>query len=184
MGKVQTVVEKNRNVIFGIIGALLVGVLGYFGYKAYTASQDEDGQAKLFSTMYKFEADSNKVAAKEATSTGLKTLLSSYVEQRSRFADELQSEVERLGWKPETDGSVAGNLHRTWMAVKSAVTNRDDAAILAECETGEQVAVETYEMALRHKDLPPRSLSAIERQYNMIVSGRNSMNVLHDQKAM
>ena len=66
IGKVQTVVEKNRNVIFGVIGALLVGVLGYFGYKAYTASQDEDGQAKLFSTMYKFEADSNKVAAKEA----------------------------------------------------------------------------------------------------------------------
>ena len=121
------------------------------------------------------------LAAKEATSTGLKALLSSYVEQRSRFADELQSEVERLGWKPETDGSVAGNLHRTWMAVKSVVTNRDDAAILAECETGEQVAVETYEMALRHKDLPPRSLSAIERQYNLIVSGRNSMNVLHDQ---
>jgi TolA-binding protein len=66
IGKVQTVVEKNRNVIFSVIGALVVGVLGYFGYKAYSASQDEDGQAKLFSTMYKFEADSNKVAAKEA----------------------------------------------------------------------------------------------------------------------
>jgi TolA-binding protein len=66
ISKVQTTVEKNKNVIFGVIGALIVGVLGYFGYKAYTASQDEDGQAKLFSTEYKFEADSNKVAAKEA----------------------------------------------------------------------------------------------------------------------
>jgi TolA-binding protein len=66
ISKVQTTVEKNKNVIFGVIGALVVGVLGYFGYKAYTASQDEDGQAKLFSTEYKFEADSNKVAAKEA----------------------------------------------------------------------------------------------------------------------
>ena len=124
------------------------------------------------------------LAAKEATSSGLKALLNSYVEQRSRFANELQSEVERVGWKPETNGSVAGDLHRTWMAVKSVVTNRDDSAILAECETGEQVAVETYEMALRHKDLPARVLSTVERQYNMIVSGRNSMNVLHDQKAM
>ncbi len=124
------------------------------------------------------------LAAKEATGPELKVLLSSYVEQRSNFASELQSEVERLGWKPETDGSVAGGLHRTWMAVKSAVTNRNDAAILAECETGEQIAVETYEMALRHKDLQPRILSAIERQYNMIVSGRNSMNVLHGQKAL
>ncbi len=66
ISKVQTTVENNKTVIFGVIGALVVGVLGYFGYKAYTASQDEDGQAKLFSTMYKFEADSNKVAAKEA----------------------------------------------------------------------------------------------------------------------
>ena len=66
ISKVQTTVENNKTVIFGVIGALLLGVLGYFGYKAYTASQDEDGQAKLFSTMYKFEADSNKVAAKEA----------------------------------------------------------------------------------------------------------------------
>ena len=66
MGKVQTTVEKNKNVIFGIVGALLLAIVGYFGYKAWTSSQDEEGQAKLFSTMYKFEADSNKVAAKEA----------------------------------------------------------------------------------------------------------------------
>ena len=66
MGKVQTTVEKNKNVIFGIVGALILAIVGYFGYKAWNSSQDEEGQAKLFSTMYKFEADSNKVAAKEA----------------------------------------------------------------------------------------------------------------------
>ncbi len=66
IGKVQTTVEKNKNVIFGIVGALVLAIVGYFGYKAWTSSQDEEGQAKLFSTMYKFEADSNKVAAKEA----------------------------------------------------------------------------------------------------------------------
>ena len=66
IGKVQTTVEKNKNVIFGIVGALILAIVGYFGYKAWNSSQDEEGQAKLFSTMYKFEADSNKVAAKEA----------------------------------------------------------------------------------------------------------------------
>jgi predicted negative regulator of RcsB-dependent stress response len=66
IGKVQTTVEKNKNVIFGVVGALVLAIVGYFGYKAWNSSQDEDGQAKLFSTMYKFEADSNKVAAKEA----------------------------------------------------------------------------------------------------------------------
>jgi predicted negative regulator of RcsB-dependent stress response len=65
ISKVQTTVEKNKNVIYGIVGALLVGILGYFGYKAWSSSQDEKGQAKLFNAVYKYEADSNKVAAKE-----------------------------------------------------------------------------------------------------------------------
>ncbi len=65
ISKVQTTVEKNKNVIYGVAGALLLAVVGYFGYKYYTTSQDEEGQAKLFNSVYKFEADSNKVAAKE-----------------------------------------------------------------------------------------------------------------------
>lgn len=66
IGKVQTTVEKNKNIIYGIVGVLTLAIVGYFGYKAWSSSQDEEGQAKLFSTMYKFEADSNKVVAKEA----------------------------------------------------------------------------------------------------------------------
>lgn len=65
IGKVQTTVEKNKNVIYGVVGALVLAVVGYFGYKYYTHSQDEEGQAKLYSAVYKFEADSNKIAAKE-----------------------------------------------------------------------------------------------------------------------
>ncbi len=65
IGKVQSTVEKNQNVIYGVVGALVLAVVGYFGYKYYTNSQDEEGQAKLYSAVYKFEADSNKIAAKE-----------------------------------------------------------------------------------------------------------------------
>ena len=65
IGKVQTTVEKNKNVIYGVVGALVLAVVGYFGYKYYTNSQDEEGQAKLYDAVYKFEADSNKIAAKE-----------------------------------------------------------------------------------------------------------------------
>ncbi|PWK27331.1 tetratricopeptide repeat protein [Arcicella aurantiaca] len=62
---VQTTVEKNKTIIYGVVGALVIGLFGYFGYKYYTSSQDEEGQAKLFGAVYKFEADSNKVAAKD-----------------------------------------------------------------------------------------------------------------------
>jgi predicted negative regulator of RcsB-dependent stress response len=63
--KVQATVEKNKSIIYGVAGVLVVAVLGYFGYKYYTTTQDEEGQSKLFSAVYKYEADSNKVAAKE-----------------------------------------------------------------------------------------------------------------------
>ncbi|WP_044172648.1 tetratricopeptide repeat protein [Flectobacillus major] len=63
--KVQHVVEKNKGLATGVAGAIILVVLGYFGYKYYTTSQDEASQGKLAKAFYKFEADSNKVAAQE-----------------------------------------------------------------------------------------------------------------------
>jgi TolA-binding protein len=65
LNKVQHVVESNKNVFAGVGGILLAIVLGYFGYKYYITTQDAEGQAKLFGPVYQFEADSNKIAAKE-----------------------------------------------------------------------------------------------------------------------
>jgi TolA-binding protein len=65
IGKVQDTVEKNKNLVFGIGGVVVAILLGYFGYKYYQNSQNEEGQKKLFTSVYKFEADSTKAAAKE-----------------------------------------------------------------------------------------------------------------------
>lgn len=78
--------------------------------------------------------------------------------------DELQAKVRSLGDDPERSGSVSGALHRAWVGIKSRITGMDEAAVLAECERGEDVARRAYEEALA-KDLPPDIRSVVARQY-------------------
>src|SRR5881392_2840830 len=90
-----------------------------------------------------------KQAAEGVKDPQLKSLLNDYSLQRSRFATELQSEARVMGEsEPETSSSAAGALHRAWINLKSAVTKGDERAILAECERGEDSAVEEYKKAL------------------------------------
>ncbi len=63
--KIQKTVEQNKTAVIGLAGAIVVAVLGYFGYQYYATTQNEEGQAKMYKAVYKFEADSNKIAAKE-----------------------------------------------------------------------------------------------------------------------
>src|SRR5205085_636644 len=77
---------------------------------------------------------------------------------------ELQAKVRSLGGDPEGRGSVSGALHRGWVDIKSTITGMDEAAVLAECERGEDVAKTAYEKALA-KDLPADIRPIVERQY-------------------
>jgi len=105
-----------------------------------------------------------QTAAEGVNKSELKTLFYNYSQQRAQFAGELQNEVLRLGGDPEKTGSVAASLHRGWINIKSAVTGKDDAAVIAECERGEDSAVSNYKDALENK-VPADVRSVIERQY-------------------
>ena len=103
--------------------------------------------------------------------------------QRSRFAGELQGEVVKLGEpEPEKSSSVAGSMHRAWMNVKSAVTNRDRRAILAECERGEDAAVDAYKDAMK-KELPAPIHEIVSRQSSEVKSAHDKIRALRDAAA-
>src|SRR5947209_4203713 len=93
-------------------------------------------------------------AAEAVSDPELKSLFNGYSMQRSRFAGELQNEAVSLGEsKPEDTSSASGALHRSWINLKSAMTSKDDHAILAECERGEDSAVKEYREAMENEDL-------------------------------
>ena len=107
----------------------------------------------------------------------LKQLFHTYSQQRASFVGQLQDEVRRLGGDPENAGSVAATLHRGWIDLKAAVTGRDDAAILAECERGEDSAVSNYRDALG-VDLPANVRSIVERQFGEVKEAHDRVRSL------
>ena len=108
-----------------------------------------------------------------------KDLLRRNSEQRGRFASELQSEVLSLGGKPAESGSTAGALHRGWIELRTAITSKDEKAVLSECERGEDHAVKAYRDALQ-KPLPENLRMIVSRQATEVQRAHDSMRSLRD----
>ncbi len=103
--------------------------------------------------------------------------------QRSKFAGELQNELINLGEPaPSEHSTVAAALHRGWINIKSVVTNRDNHAILAECERGEDSAVAEYRKALKAA-FPAPLEEIVNRQFQEVLATHNSVRGLRDQLA-
>jgi len=107
-----------------------------------------------------------------------------------RLENSLNGQVEEhaseLAWRyhecgdPEKTGSVAGALHRGWIDLKAAVSAKDEHAVLAECERGEDSAVEEYREALEHSELPPEVHGVIARQYASVQEAHDRVRDLRD----
>jgi uncharacterized protein (TIGR02284 family) len=119
-------------------------------------------------------------ASEAVQSHELKTLFSEYSLQRSKFAGELQNLAINLGEpSPENTSSTAGALHRAWIDLKAAITKRDDHAILAECERGEDSAVAEYKRAMEG-NLPEPLADIVSRQYTSVKSAHDHVKALRD----
>lgn len=105
-----------------------------------------------------------RAAAEGVSNRELGTLFLSYAEQRASFAAELLAEVRRVGGDPHAGGTALGALHRGWIDIKAAVAGKDEGAIIAEAERGEDHAVRKYRDVLE-KNLPTAVQTIVENQY-------------------
>ena len=112
-----------------------------------------------------------KTAAEGLQSADVKAKFLEYSRQRAEMARELQAEVRRLGGDPEKSGSMSGTMHRGWLDIKSAVTGKDDHAIIAEAERGEDVAKAAYENALKESSLDTSARSIVQQQSTKVRAG-------------
>jgi uncharacterized protein (TIGR02284 family) len=78
-----------------------------------------------------------------------------------------------------------GAVHRGWIDIKSAVAGKDEGAVIAEAERGEDHAVEEYRKALE-KHLPTSIQTIVENQYIHVRDAHDHVRALeriHSQKA-
>jgi len=121
-----------------------------------------------------------KQAAEGVKAPQLKSLFNEYSSQRSQFATELQGQAHSVDRSQlEESGSAAGALHRAWINLKSAITSGDDHAILAECERGEDSAIEQYEKTM-NDNLPAPLQETVSRQYSEIKNAHDRIKNLRD----
>ena len=120
-------------------------------------------------------------ASEAVKDSHLKMLFSEFSLQRATFAGELQNEAISLGeHNPEKTSSTAGAMHRAWINLKSVATSGDEHAILAECERGEDSAVNEYKKAMEEKELSSPIRETISRQYADVKDAHDRIKELRD----
>ena len=143
-----------------------------------------DNIASILNELVETSKDGEKgfrTAAEDTKNAELKAVFLKRAQDCATGASELQQLVTRFGGKPEQGGSVAGAVHRGWVSVKAAVSNRDDLAILEECERGEDVAKAKYRDALENEDLPQDARAVVQRQYDGVVRNHDQIRDLRDR---
>jgi uncharacterized protein (TIGR02284 family) len=99
-------------------------------------------------------------------------------QDRQQVVPKLQAEVSRLGGNPEDDGSAAAAMHRGWVDLKSAITGRDDKAVINEVERGEDYIKGKFETAMSSGDLSPECRSTVQQCYESVKRGHDRVRDL------
>ena len=112
-------------------------------------------------------------SAEQVESAEFRRLFLESADERSRVADELRTEVSRLGGDPNDDGSFMGKTHQVFLDLKAAVTGRDDKAIINEVERGEDYLKEKFEAALKSESLTGESRAVVDRAFASVRRGHD-----------
>ncbi|MBC3786399.1 ferritin-like domain-containing protein [Spirosoma utsteinense] len=114
-------------------------------------------------------------AAENVKDTELKSLFLAQSRQRGEFAAELDREIRSLGGESDNGTSLAADLHRAWINIKSTFASDDDKATVQECQRGDKDALENYNSVLQETDLVASTRELLLRQKQSIDSAHASM---------
>jgi uncharacterized protein (TIGR02284 family) len=98
--------------------------------------------------------------------------------ERQSAVTKLQAAVAAAGGNPEDDGTLLAGAHRAFINLKEAVTGKDDKAIVAEIERGEDYLKAKFEKALANAGLSPTGRAAADEAWQSVRAGHDEMSAL------
>ena len=133
----------------------------------------ENGQKGFAEAAEKLEQDGEPTLASDMRDLS---------QERLRMSNELKNLVALEGAPFDENGpkgTVPGAVHRSYMALRDALTGNDPYAVLAAAEQGEDHAVKEYEKALG-EDLAPPVRAVVERQFGDVKAAHDRVRGLRD----
>ncbi len=121
--------------------------------------------------------DGYRKAAENADSEQYRRMFNDCAQEREQIVRALQDEVRTEGGNPEDDGTVLASAHRAFLSLRDAVSGRDDTAIIAEVERGEDHIKAKYESAL-DANLTGNAVTVVSRAYASVKAGHDRMRDL------
>ncbi|MFD0941060.1 PA2169 family four-helix-bundle protein [Pedobacter boryungensis] len=121
-------------------------------------------------------------AADSTDNVELKAVFAKYVAERKLYETELKAHLAKHGAASENDeGGILGAIHRTWIDIKEALTDKSETALLGAVITGEKAALEKYDMTIKDNELHSDHLNLLTSQRNGIAEALKEIEVLEQK---
>lgn len=146
----------------------------------------DDTSIRVLNNLITFGLDAERgfqTAAVDTRDPEHARLYCDYAVQRARFVAELQDRVKTLRADPATQGSLAAAVHRQWMDLEAATSDRISHAILTAVERGEALAVMAYGEALQKEDLDEQTRKIVQQQYEQVQAVHDRVKQLRERAA-
>lgn len=112
--------------------------------------------------------------------TDLLNVFNNKILESRQLKSTLVQEIQVLGGEAETDSTVSGAIHRTWLEVKAAFTGHSEKSILEECEFGEDAIKKAYQTAIDDEDIPAYIRDILNDQKMIIDQSHDEIKALRD----
>ena len=131
---------------------------------------------ELLTKNYDAEAGYKEVADK-IEHTSLKAYFQNQAQNRYDFGHEIKVNIAKYGGEPDKGTSIAGDLHRTWISIRDAFSNGDE-AIYSEAVRGEEAFSEEYGEVLNDEVLPQDVKDMVRNQKHSVDKALASLKTM------